>query len=164
MAQIKKTTETKTVETPVKEEVKTTTTKKAPAKKPAAKATTAKETATTKTAAKTTTKKATTAKTKETVEKPAATKKTTTTKTTTKKAPAKRTAKASEPTVSVVVEFDGGQEKVNEIIENIKTVYASKENAKEIKTLEVFIKPEERKAFFIVNGELDSENQMDVYF
>ena len=143
MAQAKKTTAKKDTTTatttkPVAEKTTTTT-----ATKPVAEKTATKTTATKPVAEKTATK---------------------TTKAPAKKSPAKKTTKAKEPVVSVAIEFDGGQERVNEIVENIKKVYASKENASEIKTLEVFVKPEERKAYYIVNGELDSQNQMDVYF
>ncbi|MGN0550612.1 MAG: DUF6465 family protein [Acutalibacteraceae bacterium] len=145
MAQAKKTTEEKTTEV-----------KAAPAKTTAAKTTAAK---TTKTATKTTKTAAKAAEPAKAEAKTTAAK-----KAPAKKAPAKKTTKKAEPKVSVVIEFDGGQEAVDSIIENVKATYAANGGKEEIKTLEIFVKPEERKAYFVVNGELDSNNQMDVYF
>ena len=120
----------------VKEEVKAEVkeeTKKAPAKKTAAKKTAAKETAAKETAAKAT---KTTAK------------KTTATKTTTKKA-----AKNIEE--SVYIQFYNKEIVTANVIENIKNVYVERFNKKlsDIKSLDVYIKPEENKAYFVINGE-----------
>lgn len=144
MAQAKKTTEEKTTEV-----------KAAPAKTTAAK--------TTKTATKTT-KTAAKAAEPAKAEVKAEAKTTAAKKAPAKKAPAKKTTKKAEPKVSVVIEFDGGQEAVDSIVENVKATYAANGGKEDIKTLEIFVKPEERKAYFVVNGELDSNNQMDVYF
>ncbi len=123
------------VKAEVKEEVKAEVkeeAKKAPAKKTAAKKTDAKETAAkaTKTATKTTAKK------------------TTATKTTTKKA-----AKNIEE--SVYIQFYNKEIVTANVIENIKNVYVERFNKKlsDIKSLDVYIKPEENKAYFVINGE-----------
>lgn len=100
--------------------------------KPAAKKTTSKkETTTAKTAAKKTTSK----------------KETTTTKKTTAK-------KAVEPSVSYVLQYGGREVVTSDILETVKKIWVEKFQGKleEIKTIELYIKPEENKAYFVVNG------------
>ena len=115
----------KAVEAPAKSEAKTET-------KTAAKSetkTTAKKTASKKTAAKT-------AKT--------------TTKTTTKKAAAKK----EEINTSVAVQFSGKEVFTANLIEEVKKIWVEQFQGKlsEIKSIELYIKPEEMKAYFVVNG------------
>lgn len=95
------------------------------------------KTTATKSAAKTTTKKAATA-----------TKKATTTKkTTTKKA-----ATAIETTVAV--QFSNKEVFTDKLLDQVKTDWVEKFEGKleDIKTIELYIKPEEHKAYFVVNG------------
>lgn len=143
-------TETKATTNTTKAETAKPATTKAATKPVAEKAATATKPA----AKKTTTKPATAAKT--TAAKPAA-KKTAAKKTST-------TKKATEPTVNFTIEFGGNQESYSEIIENIKKTYAANGGDKDIKTLDVFVKPEENAAYFVVNGELEDTQKMDVYF
>ena len=112
-----------------------------------AKATTKKATKAT-TEAKATTKKATTTK-------KAATK-TTATKTTTTK---KTSKKAVEPQVSYLLQFSGKEVNTANIYETVKTVWVEKFQGKleDIKTIEIYIKPEENKAYFVVNGESNGD-------
>ena len=134
------------VKTEEKAETADKTATKAAPKTTAAKTTTAKTTAT-KTAAKTATKAAA-AKTEE------------------KAAPAKKTAtkKAAKETVTkVYIEYNGAKVSVDEMIENVKLTYKGNGSNADIETLEVYVKPEENAAYFVVNGELEG-NKMDVYF
>lgn len=98
------------------------TTEKATTKKTAAK--TATKTATTKTAAKTATK--TTAK-----------------KTTTKK----------DMKVSTFIEYYGKQVDQKDVIANVKKAWTKKGNKiGDIKTLELYVKPEEAAVYYVING------------
>ena len=125
---------------PVKAEVKEekAEAKKAPAKKAPAKKTAAK--AETKTTAKATATKATAAK------KAAAPK---------KEAAPKAAKKAAEIQTSVNVEFSGKVCTPESLIASAKDVwqYDMGRDVAEIKTLNVYLKPEESTAYFVVNGE-----------
>ena len=143
MAQAKKTTPAKATETKAAAakvtEGKTTAPKAAESPKAAAaKTTTAAKKAT---AAKTTATKTAAAKT-----------------TAAKKAPAKKAAE-----VSLFIEFNGVKVAAEEIVKNVEATYKAQGGKDAIKTLEVYVKPEENAAYFVVNGELEG-NRMDVYF
>lgn len=133
---IKKTTAT--------EEKKTTAAKTAKAE---TKATAAKTTKTA--AAKTTAAKTTAAKTEE--------------KAAPAKKPAAKKAAAKAVEAKVYIEFNGAKVPVDEIVENVKATYKANGGNDEIKSLEVYVQPNESAAYFVVNGE-PTGNKMDVYF
>lgn len=133
---IKKTTAT--------EEKKTTAAKTAKAE---TKATAAKTTKTA--AAKTTDAKTTAAKTEE--------------KAAPAKKPAAKKAAAKAVEAKVYIEFNGAKVPVDEIVENVKATYKANGGNDEIKSLEVYVQPNESAAYFVVNGE-PTGNKMDVYF
>ena len=113
------------------------------------------ETATKKTAAKRTTKKATAEKettAKKTTKKAAAEKEPTVKKTTTR-----RTKKAVVNT-EVYVQFLGKEIYVKDLVENIKLAWAAanEKTVEDITDLKVYVKPEENKAYYVVNGEMTS--------
>lgn len=93
----------------------------------------------TKTTAKKTTSKKTAAKTAKT-----------TTKTTTKKAAAKK----EEIETSVAVQYLGKEIFTGDLIEEVKKAWVEQFEGKlsDIKSIELYIKPEEMKAYFVVNG------------
>lgn len=93
----------------------------------------------TKTTAKKTTSKKTAAKTAKT-----------TTKTTSKKAAAKK----EEIETSVAVQFLGKEIFTGDLIEEVKKAWVEQFEGKlsDIKSIELYIKPEEMKAYFVVNG------------
>lgn len=110
-----------------------------------------------KTAAKTTAKAETktAAKTETKTTKTAAPK--AETKTAAKKPAAKRAcAKKAETKTEMFIEFGGVQVSVDEIIANTK-----KANGADPKTLKIYVKPEESKAYYVADG---VEKEMDVYF
>lgn len=73
------------------------------------------------------------------------------------KTAAKRTcAKKAETKPEMFIEFGGVQVSVDEIIANTK-----KANGAEPKTLKIYVKPEESKAYYVADG---VEKEMDVYF
>ena len=87
-------------------------------------------------------------------EKKAPAKKTTAKKTTTKKAP----AKVVETVQEVYFEYAGGQILSNEIVDRIKEEYkAEGHRVSSIKELRVYIKPEERKAYYVINDKSEGK-------
>ncbi|MBQ7743961.1 MAG: hypothetical protein IJT85_00125 [Ruminococcus sp.] len=80
-----------------------------------------------------------------------------------KKAPAKKAApkktapkKPVEAKVDFFVEYAGVQVAVADVINNVKATYG-----KDAKEIEVYLKPEESKAYFVADGE---PMEMDVFF
>lgn len=70
----------------------------------------------------------------------------------TKKAPAKRAA-AKDIKTSVVVQFAGKEVTEKELIAAVKKAYTKKGNkVGDIKTIEIYVKPEENAAYYAVNG------------
>ncbi len=80
--------------------------------------------------------------------KPATKKATTTVKKTTAK------KEASVINATYVLQFSGKEVVASDILETVKKVWVDKFQGKleEIKTIEIYIKPEEHKAYFVVNG------------
>ena len=113
--------------------------------KAAEKKTATKKTATKKTATKKTAEKKTVAKTETTT----AAKKTAEKKTTAKKETA---VKDSGVTANVVLQHYGKDTNINEIIENVKKSYvADGHKSTSIKSLNVYLKPEDGFAYFVIN-------------
>ena len=70
----------------------------------------------------------------------------------TKKAPEKRAA-AKDIKTSVVVQFAGKEVTEKELIAAVKKAYTKKGNkVGDIKTIEIYVKPEESAAYYVVNG------------
>lgn len=109
------------------------------------KAVTAKKATEAKSEAKTSAKKETVKKAA--AKKPAAKK----TATTTKKTAAK---KAQDIEAKTLIQYSGKEIAADDILETVKKVWVEKFQGKleEIKTIEIYIKPEENKAYFVVNG------------
>lgn len=74
-------------------------------------------------------------------------------KTTTRKTPAKKPAKKAEPEVNVFVEYMGKQAAAKEVVARAMDAYKAAHADAEIKTFEVYVKPEENAAYYVVNGE-----------
>ena len=73
-------------------------------------------------------------------------------KETAKKTPAKRTT-AKDIKTSVVVQFAGREVTEKDLIAAVKKAYTKKGNkAGDIKTIEIYVKPEESAAYYVVNG------------
>lgn len=73
-------------------------------------------------------------------------------KETAKKAPAKRTT-AKDIKTSVVVQFAGREVTEKDLIAAVKKAYTKKGNkVGDIKTIEIYVKPEESAAYYVVNG------------
>lgn len=68
-----------------------------------------------------------------------------------------RAAKKAEAESKVYVEFFGRQIAAKEILEKAKAAYAELKGGEELKTIELYIKPEENCAYFVANGEASAE-------
>ena len=91
---------------------------------------------------------------KEAPKKEAATKKTTTAK--------KTTTKKTEIKTNVLLQFAYKEVSFDDIVANVKEAWTSQFMGKlsDIKTLDIYVKPEEHKAYFVVNG--DAENTRSI--
>ena len=73
--------------------------------------------------------------------------------TTTKKAPAKKAAAKSETVITV--QFQGNEVTVASVEEKVKAQFVAEgHKASSIKTLNVYVKPEERSAYYVINGDV----------
>ena len=71
-----------------------------------------------------------------------------------KTAAKKRTVKkAAEPKCTVTIEFAGRQVAAKEVVAKAKAAFEAAHEGVEVKTLELYIKPEENVAYYVVNGE-----------
>ena len=72
-------------------------------------------------------------------------------------APAKKAAapakKAATPDASVYVEFFGRQFSTNDVVEKAIAAYKADHKSAAVKTIEVYVKPEENAAYYVINGE-----------
>lgn len=65
-----------------------------------------------------------------------------------KKAPKKDTAK-------LFIEFGGNKFAADEIVEKCKAAYKADNSRKQVRSIEVYVKPEDNKAYYVVNGKAD---------
>lgn len=98
-----------------------------------------------KAVATTETKKAETKATEKTEAKKPAAKKTTTTKKTTKTVEAK---------VTYMLQYGGKEVNTSDVLDTVKKIWVEKFQGKleEIKTIDLYFKPEENKVYFVING------------
>lgn len=69
-----------------------------------------------------------------------------------KKTPAKKTAKPKEPTITAYIQYGGREVAISDIVNNIKENEGS-----DIKTLELYIKPEENAIYYIADGNVQGK-------
>ena len=75
------------------------------------------------------------------------------TKTTTKKPAAKKTTAKKDMKVKTVIEYYGKQVDEKDVIASVKKVWTKKGNKiGDIKTMELYIKPEEAAVNYVING------------
>ena len=79
------------------------------------------------------------------------------------KAPARKTAaKKAEPAADVVIEFGGKQIVAKEILESAKKDFAAKHEGEELKSIHLYIKPEESVAYYVANDGIgDPEDKVE---
>ena len=72
-----------------------------------------------------------------------------------KKAPAKKAAKKAAAKANVFVQFAGKSFSQDELVKIAQDVwqYDMNKKAEDFKTVDIYVKPEENKAYFVVNGE-----------
>lgn len=63
--------------------------------------------------------------------------------------------KASDKAAKVIVQFNGKEYDTNEIAEMCRAAYKADNSRKQVRSLEIYIKPEEHKAYYVVNGKAD---------
>ena len=95
-------------------------------------------------------------KTTTAAEKPAAAKKTATKTTAAKKTAAPAAKKAAAVKEVAKIQFDGCEFDVAEIIEKAKADYKANNKAA-VKSVDVYIKPEEKAAYYVVNGKVEGK-------
>lgn len=74
-----------------------------------------------------------------------------------KKAPVRKTAarrtKKTAPKTTVMIEYAGRQFDMEEIVKKASEAFGNANPNTEIKTLEVYVQPEEQVAYYVANGE-----------
>ena len=68
----------------------------------------------------------------------------------------------SGPKVDVVVEFAGKQIVAKEVKDAVLKAYKKANKGVEIKTVEIYIKPEENAAYYVVNGDAKPEYKVEL--
>ncbi len=76
-----------------------------------------------------------------------------------KTAAKKTTAKKAEVKAALTIEFAGQQFSADEIV---KKATAAAEAQGEVKTLEIYVKPEENAAYYVVNGEGSDDYKVEL--
>lgn len=81
-----------------------------------------------------------------------------------KKAPAKKAAvkKAAEPETTVTIQFQGKDIGAAEVVEKAKAAFAQMNPDSEIKTVDVYVKPDEGVAYYAVNGEGSADYKIEL--
>ena len=77
-----------------------------------------------------------------------------------KKAPAKKEEAPAEmavkkDTAKLFIEFGGNKFAADEIVEKCKAAYKADNSRKQVRSIEVYVKPEDNKAYYVVNGKAD---------
>lgn len=74
-----------------------------------------------------------------------------------KKAPAEKAVKKApeKDTAKLFIEFGGNKFAADEIVEKCKAAYKADNSRKQVRSIEVYVKPEDNKAYYVVNGKAD---------
>ena len=73
--------------------------------------------------------------------------------TTTKKAPAKKAAAKSETVITV--QFQGNEVAISSVEDKVKAQFVAEgHKASSIKSLSIYVKPEEHSAYYVINGDV----------
>ena len=68
-------------------------------------------------------------------------------------APADKAVKKD--TAKLFIEFGGNKFAADEIVEKCKAAYKADNSRKQVRSIEVYVKPEDNKAYYVVNGKAD---------
>ena len=73
---------------------------------------------------------------------------------------AKKTTRKPAAKVELFIEHNGIQASTNEIAKRVKAEYSAKEGATDIKTLNIYVKPEDNAAYYVVNGDIEGKMEL----
>ncbi len=73
---------------------------------------------------------------------------------------AKKTTRKPAAKVELYIEHNGIQASANEITKRVKADYSAKEGAADIKTLNIYVKPEDNAAYYVVNGDIEGKMEL----
>lgn len=79
-----------------------------------------------------------------------------------RKAPVKKEVKPAETEATVYVQYAGKQIAAKEILEAAKAAYVKEHKDTEVKTIEIYVKPEEAVAYYVVNGEGSDDYKIEL--
>lgn len=81
-----------------------------------------------------------------------------------KKAPAakKAPAKKAEPKATVIVEYAGKQVVAKDVLAAATKAFKAARKGVEIKTIDIYVKPEENVAYYVVNGEGSDDYKVEL--
>lgn len=106
---------------------------------------------------------------KETVKKEAAPKKEAVKKDTVEKAAEKKApvakkpaAKKTEPKATVVIEYAGSQIAAKDVLATATKAFTKSHKGVAIKTIDIYVKPEEHVAYYVVNGEGSDDYRIEL--
>ena len=77
-------------------------------------------------------------------------------------APKKAAAKKAAPEATVMIEHAGRQFAAKAVLEQAINVYTDTHKGAEVKTIELYIKPEEGVAYYVVNGEGSADFKIEL--
>ena len=72
----------------------------------------------------------------------------------------KTTSRKPAAKVELFIEHNGIQASANEIAKRVKADYAAREGAADIKTLNIYVKPEDNAAYYVVNGDIEGKMEL----
>ncbi|HAE45700.1 MAG TPA: hypothetical protein DCG37_08940, partial [Lachnospiraceae bacterium] len=74
----------------------------------------------------------------------------------------KKAAKKAEPTVTATVEFYGKSVVVSDIVAKAEEAFKASHADTEISSIDLYIKPEENAAYYVVNGEGSADFKVEL--
>ncbi len=72
----------------------------------------------------------------------------------------KTTSRKPAAKVELFIEHNGIQASANDIAKRVKADYAAREGAADIKTLNIYVKPEDNAAYYVVNGDIEGKMEL----
>lgn len=70
--------------------------------------------------------------------------------------PAKNTPVPAEPAEEMLLQFGENEVAIAAISEKVKNSYKESGSEAEIKDIKIYVKPEDNKAYYVINGEISS--------
>lgn len=79
-----------------------------------------------------------------------------------KKETKKKTTKKADPKAAVIIEYGGRQIVAKEVLKSATKAFKKLKKDVTIKTIEIYVKPEEGVAYYVVNGEGSDEYKVEL--